>query len=818
MKAVLNPNTNEVLGFDDNMSDDQISSAIQSDKDGRPLVDVNPTPYDVMVRPALEKAKLTGNNDILYDAQRRAQAADPFQRSVLHGLTFGLTPDLNPEEKKAYGTEDVLGNLAGQTGAILATAGLGEVLGVGKLAATASNAARAALPAEAAATTVGSGAILPVTAGELAANTAASVTSSAALGAMYNGITESVNQGKIFAQDHTSPDVAKIGESILKGAVSWAPYGVGGAFIPKTMPGLATGTAAVAGTAYVVSKADGASEPDAKLNAILMGIFHFVSHATGTRQQTTVNDKEPLPDQPKDNIVRDDKGEPITLGMDQATREGIVTDLQNTFANYTKAKNGMTEAANLHQMVGDELVKEEARAAIDKSNSELAAKPPATEIPTEPPLRGIGATLIRSANIQAEIKANQAKEAGQVSIPEQFRDPYAPEMLDYLAQYIAPKEVARMSGEQRLALANAPWQELREVSEKFDRGEIGELKDFFAAKIKKDANLARSQDNTFKEVTSSDTLTKALTDNVTKKVIAAQEPMGTTDRGILPQKIRKSNTALTETEDLANLKAGESQNGPEGDKEASIGLQRKTDNQSSTVKSASTAENQSSDNAVESSKLENQTNGKSAKAENVDKADFSSLNKTITPKEENINSDNSPKAESGLAKSVESSAIEKGLTEDLGDLPTYAKRNMKEIAKQVEDFINKDPELAKKIALGEAPEQDGLRSQELFTGLRVKAEKEGDIETLRQLALSDKAAALATELGQRVKALDTGDAESPVKAMKAVKEARTAEIKKKGVKDVAKEAAKTVDEIKESIKKNVPRLKDWNEFLEAIRC
>lgn len=821
MKAVLNPDTNEVLGFDDNMSDDAIGKAIQSDKDGRPQADVNPTPYDVMVRPALEQAKLTGNNQILYDARRRAADADPFNRALMHGLSFGLAPDLNPEEKKAYGTEDTLGNLAGQTGSILATAGLGSLVGVGKLAAVAGTAAKGLLPAAAAATEVGSGALLPVTAGEAVANTAAAVTSSASLGAMYNGITESVNQGKIFASDHKAPDVAKIGESILHGAVSWAPYGVGGAFMADAAPGLASGAAATAGAAYVVSKAEGQSEPDARLNSILMGMFHFVSHV-GTPGTPKIEPTEDL--KTPDNIVKDDQGKPLTIGMTPEQRQGVVEDLQNTMADYTKAKNGMTESGNLHQMVGDELVKEEAQAAINQANEEFLAKYP------QPQLISIGGkdftpdqlAEFNKSNPQADLQARveAEKKSNQPEIQQQFKDPYQPEMLDYLAKYIAPKEVARMSGDQRLALANAPWQELREVSEKFDRGEIGELKDFFAAKIKNDATLARTQDNTFKEVTSSDTLTKALVGNVTKKVIAAQEPAKTTGPEGSPEGSGAASKApanvvvptFKNTEEA--LKFGEA-NKNNASVQAELGRLYDESRKKSTALIASDKDEDlqaGMDEAVRGQFFREAKESAEGKI------------KPIVPRETKSTDnaqpvDKSGKQESGLSQSVESSAIHKGLIEDLGDLPSYEKRDMADIAKKVEAFIAKDPALAKKIALGESPEQDGLRAQELFTGLRVKAEKSGDSNMIRDLALSDKAAAMAAEAGQRVKAYDAGGEDSPVKAIREVKKAREeAAGKKTSEKDLKKETEATVKEIKKSIKKAAPKEEDWNDFLESIRC
>lgn len=167
---------------------------------------------------------------------------------------------------------------------------------------------------------------------------------------------------------------------------------------------------------------------------------------------------------------------------------------------------------------------------------------------------------------------------------------------------------------------------------------------------------------------------------------------------------------------------------------------------------------------------------------------------------------------SGLSKSIEDKAIKDGLVKDLGELPSYKQRNMDDIAGKVSEFITNNYELAKKIALGEAPEQDGLRQPEIFTGIRVKAEAEGGIETLRELALSDKASALATEAGQRVKALDSGSPDSTIEAIREIKKSREGSSKTKT------EKTKIVKDIQKEIKKSKPKKEDWNSFIDSLEC
>ncbi len=131
-----------------------------------------------------------------------------------------------------------------------------------------------------------------------------------------------------------------------------------------------------------------------------------------------------------------------------------------------------------------------------------------------------------------------------------------------------------------------------------------------------------------------------------------------------------------------------------------------------------------------------------------------------------------PEKVRGISKSVKKEAIEEGLAEDLGDLPTYQKRDMADVAERASNFINTDYALAKKIALREAPEQGDLRAEELFTAIRIKAVVEEDIDTIRELATSEKAAKAGTEAGQRIKALDSSNENDPVKVIKAVTKER----------------------------------------------
>lgn len=833
MKAVLNPKTNEALGFDDNMSDDQIIQAIESDKNGRAMVDFNPTPYDTIIRPALEQAKLTGNHQVIYDAMPRYRkqmlADDPFQKSLLHGATFGIMPqESDPEKIALHGPEMVMGDLVGQTSAIIATMGFGELLGIGKAAGATGAVATKALPAGTEAVVVGSGKVLPKTLGETVAKTVSGVVGASLLGALYNGILESVQQGKkVFPNENgeveqTAPDLVKIGHEILHGAVSWAPYGIGGTFVPKTAVGASTGTAAIAGTAYAVSKSEGHSETDARFNAIMMSIFHF----TMTAGKIGKESPEMADLQPKDNIVRDSEGQPIEVNMTPEIRARIVEDVQNTIADYTKAKNGMTESNNLHQMVGDEYVKSEAQDLIQRKNEEfLQAKEAQEKSDTE-----YQAKAAEEARKQA--KAQRTAEYLELDkLAGTFKDPYDPKMLDYLNRFIPAKVIVRLDAGERLRLANSPRRDLEGYKKNYDLAAAenpGEIKSKEPAVETTKGNLEADQIiedfksyNPIDEIVKSDTLTKALVKNVTEKVIKASQKPTNPDASAKGSGAEKAPA----TQEIGEAEAKTIVEGARGEFKA-IDSQGEEPLVYFNTPGGGTVTVPLKGLSAETvtariKEFEDAGGRKNPLTPEQKKALLRGEKVPDIPRETTGNQQPVEKStkESGLSKSLETKAVKDGLVEDFGDLPSYEKRNMEDIAVKVSEFITENYDLAKKIALGEAPEQGDLRAQELFTGLRVKAEAEGDINTIRELALSDKAAAMATELGQRVKALDAGEAESAVSAIKEVKKAREEVAKKKRkTEDLAKDKKQVAEEIKKEIKKKAPKQEDWNDFLEALRC
>ena len=420
-KNVLVKETNEVLSFPINMSDSQVNNVLESEYFGRPTKDINPSFYETEVYPALEEARITGNNQIFYDARRKQVNTDPFWNNLKSATTFGLVKKdvsetaLQRESVDEFGA--LAGDFVGQTAAIIATAGLGGILGLGKAATTAGTMAEASFP-QLGKLAVGSSKILPKTFGEVVNKTATGMVNAGGVGALYEGIKSYIEEGKKFydADPNTHPEVLKIGEHILKGGGTWSLFGIGGAF-PAGAVGTLTGASAVAGVAYGVAKMEGGSDEDAVHNALLMSVIHTIGNTK--------------------------------LDMSQA--KAVLDHVNDINASYIKAKNKMTGVGNINGLTAQQYSEHIRNVLLSEKKIVWEKQVKAVE----------------------ELAAQPVKEKPAVL------DGNKGEVLDYLAKYFEPKEVALMTPERRLELFNMDWRQLRDVvaaNEPFSKVEADALR------------------------------------------------------------------------------------------------------------------------------------------------------------------------------------------------------------------------------------------------------------------------------------------------------------------------------------------------------
>lgn len=166
----------------------------------------------------------------------------------------------------------------------------------------------------------------------------------------------------------------------------------------------------------------------------------------------------------------------------------------------------------------------------------------------------------------------------------------------------------------------------------------------------------------------------------------------------------------------------------------------------------------------------------------------------------------------GLSRGIEEKAIEARLTQGFDDLPKYQQVSMADQAAKAADLLASDAVLARRVALGEAPAPEGVLPESVLVAVENKAIADGDVATLRDLA-HGKLAEQATEMGQRIRTLAERDPESPVGAIKSVIEAR-----KSTTQSVPKATEEVVATIRKQISASARKPKDWNAFVDSLRC
>ncbi len=173
----------------------------------------------------------------------------------------------------------------------------------------------------------------------------------------------------------------------------------------------------------------------------------------------------------------------------------------------------------------------------------------------------------------------------------------------------------------------------------------------------------------------------------------------------------------------------------------------------------------------------------------------------------------------GLALGVEEKAIENKLTQNFADLPEYQTINMKDQATKAQDLLTKDPEKARRVAMGEEVAPEGILPESIFVAVENQAVKSGDVSTLRALATASSLTTEATTMGQRIRTLAERDPESPVTAINEVVKARQESAQKRlKIKNVKQLTDKDVSDIKKEMKKTASTKEDWATFIKSLEC
>jgi len=169
-----------------------------------------------------------------------------------------------------------------------------------------------------------------------------------------------------------------------------------------------------------------------------------------------------------------------------------------------------------------------------------------------------------------------------------------------------------------------------------------------------------------------------------------------------------------------------------------------------------------------------------------------------------------------LKKESDAYSVENGVKVDFGDLPEYQTRPVK--AQEALDYVKSNPLEAEKVINGEAALPDGLLLGEVYSALKVKAIKEGDVATQIRLAKS-KANEYATQAGREVKAFDAGVIDDPIRAIKEIMKVREEAVTRRtGSNNVKATVSKEISKAKEIVKKQKIAPKTWDDFISSLAC
>lgn len=345
---------NEVLGFPDGTSVDEMEQAIHGDQNGT-ISEHKPRFYEKYIQ-----QPLAGLGIDMFQPKFITDIKPTPERAFVTSFARGATADIfkppsSDQEAAAYPGQAFAGSLAGSIvglkGAGLALQGIKlptfakyaktvlDRTGLSKLGEFASKALPGAIVKKA----------IP-----------AAIESAKAAGA-YRAVSETANE--IRDADH--PDLAKIGNGVLHDALWWG--GIGGTIGPLTK---FTGVAASTGLGYLMAKVDGASEPDALLNGAVLGGFHLVS-SHGDKPEVRKFAKEKIEANIADYIQAKNPMVDEQVAV-QAARE-LVRMKAEEVVNQPKQENVGIPGENQTQSPD---IKLEAKAAIDEvlKSQELTQK------------------------------------------------------------------------------------------------------------------------------------------------------------------------------------------------------------------------------------------------------------------------------------------------------------------------------------------------------------------------------------------------------------------------------------------------------------
>ncbi len=157
----------------------------------------------------------------------------------------------------------------------------------------------------------------------------------------------------------------------------------------------------------------------------------------------------------------------------------------------------------------------------------------------------------------------------------------------------------------------------------------------------------------------------------------------------------------------------------------------------------------------------------------------------------------------GLSRNIEAKALANNLSEAFGDLPEYRQLDLDNQAQFALDFIARDPDAARRVAMGQENAPQGLSPASVLVELENRATTNGDPSLVHDLA-TGRLAEQGTTMGQFIRILGERNRESPVAAVQELANRRKGGAKagrfiQRAVKDIEKHTGINADQIAELI-------------------
>lgn len=176
-----------------------------------------------------------------------------------------------------------------------------------------------------------------------------------------------------------------------------------------------------------------------------------------------------------------------------------------------------------------------------------------------------------------------------------------------------------------------------------------------------------------------------------------------------------------------------------------------------------------------------------------------------------------------LTERVKRDALKKkmiyGFDQRIRNLPETERVDMKDQLQKATEFVLNDTENAIKVAMGIQTPPDGLLRGRVWVAVKEYAENTDNVELMLQLGLESEIPALMKSMGQEIKALDDGSANTPIKAIQSVKEAREKGLEKKQKGGRKKRLIKKeTSKLKQTLDSIAPDVSKLNDFISKMEC